>query len=120
MARSRAGSRLGLALVAALGPLLGACGTDVAQTATVVHQPAPAGLDCTPPATPPELPSDPHLGGDAKITPWVLQTGDYVADQGPGIAVATRDGFRLFVNGHLLAEGTASLEPTFVPLTLLP
>jgi pectate lyase len=34
--------------------------------------------------------------------------------------VAARDGFRLFVNDHLVAAGTESLEPTFVPLTLLP
>ena len=109
-----------LALVPMLALGLGACGTDVAQTATVVHQATPAGLDCKPPATPPGLPSEPHLGGDAKTMPWVLQTGDYVADQGPGIAIAARDGFRLFVNGRLLAESTASLEPVFVPLTLLP
>ena len=120
MAQLGQSTGLGAGLAAALGLALAACGTDVAQTATVVHQEAPAGLDCTPPAAPPELPSEPQLGGDAKRMPWVLQTGDYVADQGPGVVVAARDGFRLFVNGHLLEESTASLEPVFVPLTLLP
>jgi pectate lyase len=120
MALCMHGARARLALVASLGLTLGACRTDVAQTATYVHEEPPTGLDCTPPMSPPELPSDPQLGGGEKRMPWVLQTGDYVADQGPGVVVAARDGFRLFVNEHLLAESTSSLEPVFVPLTLLP
>jgi pectate lyase len=120
MARRGPGIDPRAALAVALGLALEACGTDVAQTATVVPQAAPSGLDCTPPTTTPTLPSDPQLGGDAKRMPWVLQSGDYVADQGPGVVVAARDGFRLFVNGHLLEESTASLEPVFVPLTLMP
>jgi len=103
-----------------LGLGLGACGTDVAQTATYVPVESPAGLDCTPPEVPPELPSAPQLGGGEKPTDSLLQTGDYGADQGPGIAIAARDAFRLFVNGRLAAEGTESLSPVFVPLTLLP
>jgi len=103
--------------VVALSAVLAGCGTDVAQTA---YYPGAALLDCTPPASAPELPTDPRFGGDAKLTPWVLQTGEYGAGQGPGINVAARDGFRLFVNDRLLATGTASLEPAFVPLTLLP
>ncbi|HEV8548823.1 MAG TPA: hypothetical protein VGQ57_07345, partial [Polyangiaceae bacterium] len=106
---------LGAALAGAAG-----CGTDVAQTAVLVNETTPVRLDCTAPATPPELPSDPSLGGGTTITPWVLAKGEYDVDQGPGVVVAARDGFRLFVNGHLLATGTASLVPTFVPLTLLP
>lgn len=94
------------------------CGTDVAQTA--VHVGVRAPLDCTPPTTPVELPSDPNFGGTAAPSDWVLATGDYGAGQGPGVTVAALDGFRLFVNGHLLATSTASLVPTFVPLTLLP
>jgi len=99
-----------------------ACGTDVAQTATTLPpELPPAGLDCTPPATPPVLPSEPDLGGDAPLTTdWLLQAGDYGADQGPGIAIAARDGFRLFVNGRLLAESADSLSPVFERLTLLP
>jgi hypothetical protein len=97
--------------------LLG-CGTDVAQTATVA--PAPGTFSCPPPELPPELPGIPALGGGATLGAWDLATGDYGAGQGPGVTVAARDGFRLFVNGRLLAESTASLVPTFVPLTLLP
>jgi pectate lyase len=109
----------GLGSLLLAGGLCG-CGTDVAQTATTMPE-APAGLDCTPPATPPELPSEPELGGGAKLTTnWLLQAGDYGADQGPGIAIAARDGFRLFVNGRLLAESTDSLSPVFERLTLLP
>lgn len=105
-------------LVLAVG--LSACGTDVAQTATYVPEKLPTSLDCTPPSTPPELPSTPQFGGDAKPMDSLLQTGSYGADQGPGIAIAARDAFRLFVNGRLAAEGTASLSPVFIPLTLLP
>ena len=105
-----------------LAPLtvLLACGTDVAQTAYYVATTSPARLDCTPPATAPVLPSDPRFGGDAKLSSSVLESGDYGSGQGPGISVAARDGFRLFVNDRLVATGTESLEPTFVPLTLLP
>lgn len=109
-------ARLLLALLVVLA--LPGCGTDVAQTATVA--PAPGTFACPPPEEPPVLPSAPELGGGATLEPWILATGDYGAGQGPGVTVAARDGFRLFVNGRLLAEGTASLVPTFVPLTLLP
>lgn len=114
--RFGAGRRLVMTLVTACG--LAGCGTDVAQTA--VYGGAPTPLDCTPPSTPVELPSDPAFGGGAMITDSVLASGDYHAGQGPGIAVAALDGFRLFVNGHLLATSTSSLVPEFVPLTLLP
>jgi len=96
-----------------------ACGTDIAQTASVAPGDG-GGLSCTEPTAPISLPTEPELGGDATIDDWVLADGDYGVEQGPGIALAARDGFRLFVNGHLLAESTASLEPVFVPLTLLP
>jgi pectate lyase len=97
--------------------LLG-CGTDIAQTATVAA--TPGSFACPPPEVPPTLPGTPALGGGATIGPWALATGDYGAGQGPGITVAARDAFRLFVNGRLLAESTAPLVPTFVPLTFLP
>jgi len=100
--------------LAALG-----CGTDIAQTAGVAPD-GGGGLSCTEPEQPVELPTEPEFGGGAMIDEWELATGDYGVDQGPGIAIAARDGFRLFANGHLLAESTASLESVFVPLTLLP
>jgi hypothetical protein len=109
----------GAALVVAL---LGAgCGQDVAQTAVYVGAPPGETLDCTPPSEPPELPDEPELGGGRSVEEWELAPiGDYDLGQGPGVTLASLDGFRLFVNGHLLATGTASLTPTFVPLTLLP
>ncbi len=95
------------------------CGTDVAQTA-VRGAELPEPLDCSPPSVPARLPDDNHFGGGASASNWELATGAYGPDQGPGIGVAALDAYRLFVNGHLLATGTASLVPTFVPLTLLP
>ncbi|HTQ06753.1 MAG TPA: hypothetical protein VMI54_23010 [Polyangiaceae bacterium] len=115
----RAGARV-LAPSAGLFMLccVSGCGTDVAQTASYAGAPAP--LDCSAPAAPPTLPDDPSLGGGTTVSEWTLATGDYLVDQGPGVAVVALDAYRLFVNGHLLATGTASLEPNFVPLTLLP
>jgi pectate lyase len=102
--------------------LLGAgCGTEVAQTAVSVNERPAETLDCAPPLETPVLPSEPNLGGGRSVEPWELApAGDYDAGHGPGITLAALDGFRLFVNGHLLAESTTSLTPTFVPLTLLP
>lgn len=108
-----------LMLLLALGGASG-CGTDVAQTAVFGAEPIPTPLDCSAPSTPATLPSDSHFGGGASVSDWVLATGDYAVDQGPGVAVAALDAYRLFVDGHLLAEGTESLVPKFVPLTLLP
>jgi pectate lyase len=90
----------------------------VAQTAVLL--PAPAALDCTAPSSPVTLPSEPQFGGGVELSDTILAKGKYGAGQGPGVSLAALDGFRLFVNGELLAEGTASLEPAFVPLTLLP
>lgn len=112
-ARALAAPALLLALSAASG-----CGTDVAQTAVrrVTAQP----LDCSAPAEPAALPDDARFGGGTSAGTWVLATRDYGPDQGPGIGVAALDAYRLFVNGHLLATGTESLAPAFVPVTLLP
>jgi len=96
------------------------CGTDVAQTAVRGAEPLPAPLDCSPPSAAAALPDDMRFGGGTSVSTWVLATGDYGPDQGPGVGVAALDAYRLFANGHLLATGTASLVPAFVPLTLLP
>jgi pectate lyase len=113
------GSLLALALLVAA--FVSGCGTDVAQTAVTVSTTPEATLDCTPPSEPPVLPTDPKLGGDREVEAWELAPiGAYDVGRGPGITLAALDGFRLFVNGHLLAESTTSLVPTFVPLTLLP
>jgi pectate lyase len=96
------------------------CGRDIAQTAEYVGTPPPT-LDCSAPSEPPQLPDDPALGGARDVEDWELAPiGAYDLGQGPGVTLAALDGFRLFVNGHLLATSTAALTPTFVPLTLLP
>ena len=66
------------------------------------------------------LPTDPALGGGDALSSSPLIGSGYGASQGPGIAIVARDGFRLYQNGELVAERTASLEPVFVPLTFLP
>ena len=103
-------------LAGALG--LFGCGTEVAQTA--VELATPAALDCTAPSSPVELPSEPQFGGGATRSDTILAKGNYGAGQGPGISVAALDGFRLLVDGELLADGFSSLEPAFFPLTLSP
>jgi pectate lyase len=113
-ARRLATAALWLALAGASG-----CGTEVAQTAVRGSEP-PVPLDCSAPSVAATLPDDARFGGSTGVSDWILATGDYGADQGPGVAVAALDAYRLFVNGHLLATGTASLVPRFVPLTLLP
>lgn len=110
-------ARLRIALVA-MATALGACGTDVAQTAVRPEVSEP--FDCRVTTEPVELPTDPAFGGGDVPSDSPLIGGMYAADQGPGIALVARDGFRLYQNGELVAEGTRSLEPVFVPLTFLP
>jgi pectate lyase len=97
---------------------LGGCGTDIAQTA--VRPKASEPFDCSRTSEPVDLPSDPALGGGDQPSDSPLIGGTYAAGQGPGIALVARDGFRLYQNEKLVLEGTASLEPVFVPLTFLP
>lgn len=114
-------------------PLLlapGACGDELLQTASRAPAAATGGeagsgnsplapLDC---AAAPETVSWPDgdaFGGMGEPTSPAFLSPTYGALEGPGIYVAARDAFRLFVNGALVAESVAR-APVFVPLSLLP
>ncbi len=101
----------------AFGLLLG-CGSEVAQTA---YLPAaePDALEC---GAPGDLnpPAAPELGGGTSVQVSDLVLSSYGPGEGPGIYVLAREGFRLFLNGALLAQSSAARTPEFVPLTLLP
>jgi pectate lyase len=109
---ARLGTILGLLLLAV------GCGTDVAQTAYRPSGRAP--LDCRPATGNVTLPTDPALGGGDTRSSSPLLGGTYGPGQGPGISLVALDGFRLYQNGEFVAESTASLVPTFVPITFLP
>jgi pectate lyase len=110
-ARPHAFSLLALALLAG-------CGSEVAQTAYAPPSEQET-LECgSPGALVP--PAAPEFGGGSSVVDSDLVLTSYGAGVGPGIYVTARDGFRLFVNGELLAESEAAREPAFVPLTLLP
>ncbi len=92
------------------------CGTDVAQTAVL----RPVPLDCGPLGAPSlTLPSDSIFGdGSEPASRWV---GDgYGAGDGPGLFVAARDAFRVYLNEELVVESVAPRQGLFVPLSLLP
>lgn len=97
---------------------LGACGTDVAQTAVRPNEIPP--FDCEPANASVDLPSDPALGGGDELSDSPLIGNTYFVGDGPGISIVARDGFRLYQNGELIAESSESLRPVFVPLTFLP
>lgn len=98
--------------------LLCGCGSEVAQTAYLPPTEGDA-FDC---GAPGELvaPADPVLGGGSSVEFSDLVLSSYAAGEGPGVYVLSRDGFRFFLNGKLLAESSAARTPEFVPLTLLP
>lgn len=57
-------------------------------------------------------------GGDVVGSPLIGRT--YNAGGGPGIWIAADGGFRLYLNGELLAQDNAAGRVTFVPMTFLP
>ncbi|MET0793178.1 MAG: hypothetical protein ABW061_16780, partial [Polyangiaceae bacterium] len=95
--------------------LVTACGTDIAQTAL---QMPPGPLDCSSEGAL-ALPSD-KLFGDGSNPPSSWVDEGYSAEQGPGLFVAARDAFRVYLNGDLVVESTAPRVGVFVALTLLP
>lgn len=98
--------------------LLCACGSEVAQTAYLPPSEAEV-FDC---GAPGELvaPSDSAFGGGRSVEFSDLVLSSYGPNEGPGVYVVARDGFRFFLNGALLAESASARAPAFVPLTLLP
>lgn len=101
--------------------LLLGCGSEVAQTALLPpdEPDAPGALECGEPGAL-SPPAAPELGGGRSVEFSDLVSSTYGAGEGPGVYVTARDGFRLFLNGALLAESHAARVPEFVPLTLLP
>lgn len=91
---------------------------------TPAPTPAPSAVPTEPPCQAPEtavrLPNDDASLGGAESDPPAYLVGDYGVSEGPGIELVARDGFRLFVNGHLLSESRDALAPKFVPITFLP
>ena len=57
-------------------------------------------------------------GGDAVGSKLIGRT--YNAGNGPGIWIVADGGYRLYVNGELLAEDNQAGRVTFVPMTFLP
>lgn len=65
------------------------------------------------------LPADSKWGGgDAVGSPLIGRT--YNAGNGPGIWIVADGGYRLYLNGDLLAQDNQAGRVTFVPLTFLP
>lgn len=130
--RAALGRRLGwlaaMALVSAP-----ACQDDLLQTAVA---PPPGGvggtgggeggappsglLDCIAEPASDALPPGAAFGEGNTVSssPFVLTS--YEALEGPGVYVAARDTFRLYVDGQLLAESKGARASLFVPLTLTP
>lgn len=79
-----------------------------------------ASLDCIAEAASDVLPPGAAFGEGEIVgtSPFVLTS--YGALEGPGIYVAARDTFRLYVDGVLLLESGAARQALFVPLTLAP
>lgn len=100
-----------------LGVVTSGCGTDVAQTAE--YRPR-VTVDCSAPTTAATLPSSGPLSATDRVIDSLLISTTYAAGSGPGILVASRDAFRLYVNGELLLESTDSLTPRFVGYSFLP
>src|SRR6478609_696408 len=95
--------------------LLAGCGTDIAQTA--VFQPADP-LDCSS-SVDVDLPRQPPFGdGTEPISNWLGE--GYSAGQGPGLFVAARDAFRVYLNEQLMVASVAARKGLFVPLTVPP
>lgn len=106
-------------MILALAACLSSCGTDVAQTAYLPSD-TEAPVDCERVSEELSPPSAPEFGGEAAVTESPLSAGSYGVGEGPGVYVAARDGFRLFVNGELIAQSDSARTPVFIPLTLLP
>ncbi|HEX2873947.1 MAG TPA: hypothetical protein VHP33_21980 [Polyangiaceae bacterium] len=108
--------RFGVGALGALGALgLLGCGRDVAQTA--FREPTAADeFSCeVPVTTTPAAPS--WLTGEVEASPLV---GLYGAGEGPGLWIAARDAYRVYLNGVAVHQSARPRSAAFVPLSLLP
>jgi pectate lyase len=71
-------------------------------------------------AASPAAPVASAFGANDTLEASSLLLTSYGAQAGPGIYLLARDGFRLYLNGSLIAASTAARAPTFIPLSLLP
>lgn len=66
------------------------------------------------------LPSSSVYGADMDVGTSQLIAATYNAGEGPGIWIVSDGGYRLFLNGELLAEDNQAGRVRFVPMTFLP
>jgi pectate lyase len=92
------------------------CGREVVQTAELDPNLPPTQCQS---AGALAFPSGAVFGSGAEPpSPLVGQT--YGAGAGPGLYVAARDAFRVYLNGDLVVASAKPRAPVFVPLSLLP
>ncbi|SHI95992.1 Ig-like domain-containing protein [Fibrobacter sp. UWP2] len=65
------------------------------------------------------LPTDASYGGGDKVGSQLI-AATYNAGKGPGVWIVADGGYRLYVNGELLAEDNQAGRVRFVPFTFLP
>lgn len=94
------------------------CGREIAQTASRDPE-ATEQLEtsCEEPLV--ELPAAPPWAS-AELVETPLVATSYGAGEGPGLFIAARDAYRVYLNGALIQESRAPRSADFVPLTLLP
>lgn len=93
------------------------CGRELAQTA--FREPTLA--DATSCETPlKSLPTAPTWVSSDEGARSVLLGGKYAGGEGPGLWLAARDAYRVYLNGALVAESEAARSADFIPLSLLP
>ncbi len=109
------------ALIAAnLG--LVSCRNELVQTASRSPDASTVngGLECIVPEPATELPPGTVFGEGDVLEALPLAAGSYGALEGPGLYVAARDTFRVYVNGHLIGQSARPRQPLFIPVSLLP
>ncbi len=117
-----------------------ACRSEVLETAFLPPDPSAGGalgaggggggeagapshvepLDCSANTGTAELPPGTVFGQGDTADDWPLVSASYGAQEGPGLYVTARDTFRVYVDGHLVAESAGVRTPTFVPVSLVP
>lgn len=99
-----------------LSPL--GCGYEVAQTAT--RDPVATEVRETSCDEPLEELPEPPAWAQGTLQESPLVSTSYGAGQGPGLYIAARDAYRVYLNGALIYESRAPRTSDFIPLTLVP
>ncbi|XXX79402.1 hypothetical protein WMF30_11560 [Sorangium sp. So ce134] len=127
MRLSRSTWLLGAAALSASASGL-SCEDQILQTATRLpgdaglggSSPSPTDLACDGEPPEHELPPGAAFGEGEELALSPLVGKSYGALEGPGLFIAARDAFRVYVNGDLIAVSASARAPLFVPLSLLP